>query len=127
MSLEMDSGRGQAVGSLIRLHGRIFGLRLSVDEVVTERSPPLRKVWETTGTPRLLVIGHYRMGFELSPRGPDCTLRVFIEYSRPETAPASWLGLAFGGYYARWCVQRMVADAVRHFDAFSGNAASSRT
>ena len=44
------------------MNGRILGLKLSLDEVVTERDPPARKVWETVGVPRLLVIGPYRMG-----------------------------------------------------------------
>lgn len=30
---------------------------------MVERQPPWRTVWETVGTPRLLVIGGYRMGF----------------------------------------------------------------
>src|SRR5687768_6892115 len=115
MRVDLDERRGQAVGSRIRLKGRVLGFELAVEEIVTERDPPLRKVWETAGTPKLLVIGHYRMGFELSPRGPDSVLRVFIEYSRPTRAPASWLGLVFGDYYARWCVQRMIEDAARQF------------
>ena len=115
MKVELDEGRGQRVGSRIRLAGRVFGVELSVEELVTERKPPRRKVWETTGSPKLLVIGHYRMGFDLSPRGKDTLLRVFIEYALPERAPARWLGRLFGRYYARWCTQRMVDDAGKHF------------
>ena len=119
MKLEVDAGRGQKVGSRIRLAGRVLGIDLSVDEVVTERSPPFRKVWETTGSPRLLVIGHYRMGFELSPQGSESVLRVFIDYALPKTAAAHWLGRLFGRYYARWCTQQMVDGAVRHFASFA--------
>src|SRR6185503_6430544 len=108
---EFDEGRGQRLGSRIRLAGRVFGIELSVEEVVTERDPPLRKVWETIGTPRLLVIGHYRMGFELVAQGTGSTLRVFIYYALPERAPARWLGRLLGRRYARWCTQRMVDDA----------------
>ncbi len=115
MQTELDEGRGQRVGSRIRLSGQVLGVRLSVEETVTERYPPHRKVWETTGTPRLLVIGHYRMGFELSPQGNASMLRVFIEYAWPEALPARWLGRLFGRYYARWCTQQMVDDAVKHF------------
>lgn len=115
MRIELDEGRGQKIGSRIRLAGRLFGIELSVDEIVTEREPPRRKVWQTTGSPRLLVIGHYRMGFELSPRDGHSVLRVFIDYSLPAQAPARWLGLLFAGFYARWCTRRMVDDAARHF------------
>ena len=51
MQIELDAGRGQTVGSRIRLSGRVFGLTLSVEEIVTERVPPQRKVWETIGSP----------------------------------------------------------------------------
>lgn len=117
MKTELDEGLGQRVGSRIRLAGRVFGVELLVDEMVTERDPPRRKVWETTTAPKLLVIGHYRMGFELSPQGNGSTLRVFIEYALPEMAPSRWLGRMFGRPYARWCTQQMVDDAVKHFAA----------
>ena len=117
METEIDSGRGQKIGSRIRLSGRVFGVGLSVEEIVVERDPPRRKVWETTGTPKLLVIGRYRMGFELSPRGKWSMLRVFIEYALPERGLARWLGRLFGRYYARWCTQQMVDDAVKHFES----------
>lgn len=115
MVTQLDEGRGQVPGSRIRLSGRVFGLQLSVEEVVTERDPPHRKFWETVGTPKLLVIGPYRMGFELSRQDDNCLLRVSIDYALPVIAPARWLGRAFGRYYAEWCTQKMVDDAVKHF------------
>ena len=122
METILDEGRGQKVGSQIRLSGQVFGVELSVEEIVAERNPPRRKVWETTGAPKLLVIGHYRMGFELSPRGNGSMLRVFIEYTLPERGAARWLGRLFGRYYARWCTQQMVDDAVKHFETRPGSA-----
>lgn len=96
--------------------GRIVGLKLSLDEVVTERQPPTRKAWETVGSPRLLVIGPYRMGFDVTPRGSGSQHRVFIDYALPARWPERRLGRLFGGYYARWCTQSMVADAVKQFE-----------
>ncbi len=55
--LDTDERHGQAVGSVIRMTGRVLGLRLSVEESVTRRDPPREKVWATIGEPRLLVIG----------------------------------------------------------------------
>ena len=115
MEIGLDADRGRKVGSRIRLAGRVFGIALLVEEVVTEREPPRRKVWQTTGSPKLLVIRHYRMGFELLPRDGHSVLRVFIDYSLPAEAPARWLGLLFAGCYARWCTRRMAGDAVKHF------------
>ena len=45
MQVETDALLGQAIGSLIRITGRVLGLNLMVEEVVTERVPPLRKTW----------------------------------------------------------------------------------
>ena len=96
MTTVLDERRGQSVGSHIRVSGRVLGLELSLDEVVTERQPPTRKVWETVGSPRLLVIGPYRMGFEVTPRGSGSLLRVFIDYAMPAPWPERWLGRVFG-------------------------------
>ena len=117
MAVELDEGRGQRVGSRIRVAGRVFGFQLAVEEIVTERNPPQSKVWETTMPPRLLVVGHYRMGVEITPESDGAQLRVFIDYALPEMAPARWLGYLFGRCYARWCTKRMVRDTARHFTA----------
>jgi len=126
MQTELDAGRGQTVSSRIRLSGRVFGLELSVEEIVTERVPPQRKAWETTGSPRLLVIGHYRIGFEIVPQENGSALRVYIDYALPEDAPARWLGFLFGRYYARWCTQQMVRDTVEQFASFHAKSPGAR-
>ena len=115
LETQIDQGRGQKVSSRIRLSGRVCGVDLSVEEIVVERDPPRRKVWETTGAPQRLVIGHYRMGFDLSAYESGSLLGVFIDYALPARAPARWLGRLFGPYYARWRTRQMVDDAVKHF------------
>jgi hypothetical protein len=75
------------------------------------REPPARKVWETVGEPRLLVIGAYRMGFDLSPRRATTSLRVWIDYDLPRAALWRIVGAVAGHVYARWCARRMVSDA----------------
>ena len=97
------------------MHGSVLGIPVSLEEEVTERQPPTTKLWETTGNPRLLVISHYRMGFELAPRGAASLVRVFIDYGLPTTAPQSWLGGLLGGVYARWCTKQIADGAARHF------------
>ena len=115
MTTETDEAGGRSVGSHIRLSGRILGMQLYVDEVVTQRNPPFEKTWETVAEPRLLVIGAYRMGFTVADDGSDSRLRVFIDYALPSRGVAHWLGRLLGGSYARWCTRRMVADAARHY------------
>lgn len=114
MQYQFDEAQGKAPGASIRLSGKMLGLRLVVDEVVTRHEPPWAKSWRTVGRPRMLVIGAYEMGFEIQPRPAGCSLKVFIRYSLP-TGRCRLAGWLLGGWYARWCVRSMVRDAVRHF------------
>ena len=114
MQIETDEGEGRTIGSRVRMHGAIFGMELVLEEVVTERKVPLRKVWETVDA-KLLVIGQYRLGFELEPKNLASSLRVFIDYELPANLFARWLGFLFGRIYARWCTVRMARDAIEHF------------
>lgn len=111
MRIETDPLRGQAVGSEIRIIGRVLGVPIWVTEKVTDYAPPLRKVWMTTVEPRLLVIGCYRMGVELAQMAQAVQLRVWIEYDLPTGWFTRILGQLFGGVYAQWCVDQMLRDA----------------
>ena len=115
MDTVLDDARGRQVGSRIAVRGRVFGLLLSLDERVIERVPPYRKAWETEGEPHLFVVGAYRMGFELSP-GVVTGARIWIDYDLPKSGIGRWLGVILGGWYARWCVDRMLGDASTAFD-----------
>lgn len=125
MEIYLDAAGARSVGSKFGFKGAILGIPLSVDEVVTKRDPPGRKVWETIGEPKLWVIGRYRMGFEITPQGNAARLRVFIEYALPQAGLSRLLGILFGNIYARWCTTRMAGDAGRHFqNALTGPVAS---
>lgn len=117
MSIDVDADGGHVVGSKIRMQGRMMGIPLSLEEVITERQVPGRKAWQTIGTPTLLIMAHYRMGFEVTPCGDSSMVRVFIDYSLPTTAPGSWVGRLLGGVYARWCTRQMADDAAKRFDS----------
>jgi hypothetical protein len=115
MTYVFDRANGRAVGSIIKMGGNVLGLKLSVEEVVVERIPPLRKSWETLGRPHLLVIGSYRMGFEIAAAGDRNRLRVFINYNHPRSGGGQVLAFLFARMYARWCIRRMADTAVLNF------------
>ena len=108
MDTQVDSERGQKVGSHIRMRSRVFGLNLFLDEVVTQYEPPHLKIWQTVGDLNLLVIGHYQMGFEILGENGKSKFTVFIRYKLPESMGTRWLGYIFGGFYAKWCVRQML-------------------
>lgn len=114
MQFSYDEGGGRAVGSKIRMGGSVLGLRIMLEEVVIERVPPVRKVWETLGEPHLLVIGGYRMGFEIVPQADRSRLKVFIDWRDP--GPRwRWLGRLLGRAYAKWCTESMARGAADFF------------
>ena len=115
METSLDNARGKSVGSHLRMKGKMMGIELFLEEVVTERDPPHHKAWETIGRPRLLVIDHYRLGFDITEVDNSSELRVFIDYDLPAASSLRWLGLILGKMYAKWCVHQMVNDARTHF------------
>jgi hypothetical protein len=125
MSFELDAAAGSAVGSVIRMQGRILGLEMLVEEVVTVRAPPWRKTWKTRAPVRLLIIGGYRMGFEITAVPIGSALCVFIDYEIPKGFAGRLAGMLLGRCYARWCVDRMATDARQRF--LTPEAAESRS
>ena len=115
MAVEVDADGGSSVGSLICMSGSMMGISLDLKEIVTLHRAPYQKILETIGTPNLKVIAHYRMGFELTPRGDSPELYVSIDYRLPASGPGTWFYRLIGGIYTRWCVKRMVDDAVKAF------------
>jgi hypothetical protein len=115
MSIDVDAGGGQVVGSKIRMAGSVMGIPISLEEVICERQAPYKKQWETIGTPKLIVMAHYRMGFEVTPTGDSSLVRVFIDYSLPMGFVGQCLGRLFGSVYAKWCTQSMTRDAAERF------------
>jgi hypothetical protein len=69
MFYEFDAAKGRAVGSVIRMGGNFLWFKLLVEEEVIVHEPPNRKVWETRGPSNLIIIGGYRMGFEIKASG----------------------------------------------------------
>ncbi len=115
MEVQTDEGHGQKVGSHIRLNGKVLGINLFLDEVITQHDPPYRKAWQTVGNINLLVIGHYGMGMEIKPEGSSSRFRVSIDYELPKSLNTRWLGYLFGGIYAKWCVSQMIKGVSEHF------------
>ena len=66
-----------------------------------------------------LIVGGYAMGFRINPMPRACRLTVWIDCTLPEGAIGRLFGSLFAGYYARWCVSRMISDAALAFPAAS--------
>lgn len=113
MNTSIDEKGGKEVGSHIQMDGNIYGIKLYLDEVITKREPPFIKIWETVGTPKLLVVGSYQMKVEIKPQENGSLLTVSIDYNLPDKN--IWLGKLFGEFYAKWCVQQILKAPSEHF------------
>lgn len=113
MDTSVDKGHGQIIGSHIKMSGRVFGVNIFLDEVVTRHEPPILKAWETVGDLNLLVIGHYQMEIKIQPKNSKSLLNISIDYDLPQKN--AWLGRLFGDVYARWCVKQMINGVKDHF------------
>lgn len=114
---KIDEGKGQKVGSHIQMAGKILGIKMFLDEVIIKREPPFRKSWETVGNLNLLVIGNYELGFKITPENNNSKLKVYIDYELPRSLRTHWLGILFGGMYAKMCVQQMTNGVKNHFNS----------
>lgn len=113
MTTAIDNLAGKAVGSVIRIEGKVLGISLSLAEKIVRHEPPRLKSWETIGIPRLIVIGGYSMGFYIIPAGDGCLVTVYIDYEFPLNRPGQWLGRLLGPAYARWCINRIIEAAMK--------------
>lgn len=118
MNYEFDEGKGQRLGSHVRLLGSFLGLELTIDEQVIDRVPERSKAWQTVGNPHVFILAEYRMGFSLQQLPRGCRVTAFIDYRLPARGFQRLLGRMAGGIYARWCVNNVIEQAAAHF----GNA-----
>jgi hypothetical protein len=115
MSVAADVHEGRAIGSIIRLSGAFAGIPISVAQIITDRTPPTRKVWETLPQARLLILEAYCMGFDIEGHGPGSSLRVWIKYRSTQRGFWALAASLFAGLYAQWCLDSIVKDVSRHF------------
>lgn len=115
MNTHIDKGRFQKVGSHLKMDGTVLGIKLFLDEIVTQHEPPVKKEWQTVGNINLLVIDHYRLGFQIEPDNSNSKLKVYIDYDLPKSPKTCLLGFLFGKMYAKWCVNQMINGMEKHF------------
>lgn len=116
METKLDVDKGKKIGSHITMTGDVFGFNLFLDEIITIHESPYRKEWQTIDKINLLVIDHYALGFEITPKATGSKLKVYINYNLPNSWKTQWLGFLFGRMYAKWCVIQMITGVKEHFE-----------
>lgn len=115
MKTEIDAQGGKAVGSHIKMYGSAFGINIFLDEVITIHEPPHHKEWQTVGDLKILVIGHYKLGFYIEPIAEGSKFTVYMDYEQPKSLGSKLLYFFFSRVYANWCVMQMINGVKNHF------------
>ena len=116
MEIERLPGPEKGVGSTYRWKGGVLGLPLDFTETVTLWKENEKKVWETTGEPKLIILGWYRMRLVTEPREGGTLASLEIEYTHHEGFFYKILSAALAGWYADWCLTRMLGDAKKSLE-----------
>ena len=116
MEMERLPGPEKGVGAGFRWTGRVLGFSLDFTETVTLWKENEKKVWETIGSPKLIILGWYRMRLVTEARGNGTRASLQIEYAPPEGFFYKLLSKALAGWYADWCLSRMLGDTKKSLE-----------
>jgi len=92
-----------------------MGFNIYLKEEIIERKVNDKKTWKTVRSQRLIILDRYRMGFYIDQVEEGTKVTIFIVYVLPKGIKKI-LGLLFGNWYARWCVDQMLKDLACHFE-----------
>ena len=112
LKLEIMTPEPTDVGAVYRYSGRMVGLPIDFSETVTRYVVGREKVWQTIGTPQLLIIGGYEMRVLVEPvSARSSRLTIGIDYELPRALIGRLLGWVLAGTYSRWCLSSMTEGA----------------
>jgi len=77
MQVEILSRNTRGLGASYRWTGGVLGMPIDFSETVVNWVKGKERVWRTIGDPKIIIMGHYEMGFSLTPI-PSGTRLTFL-------------------------------------------------
>lgn len=116
LMLEQLPGPSQGLGASFHWSGSVMGMPIDITETVTKWVVNKEKIWETIGTPKIIILGWYRMILktEAVKEGTEASLQ--IDYTKPRGAFRIILYYLLSHWYCNWCLNNMLNDTKIHFD-----------
>jgi hypothetical protein len=111
LTLEVLSKNKTGLGATYRWYGQVMGMAMDFSEEVTEWVKNKRRVWETTGKPKLIIMNGYKMWFEVEPVKNKTRITFGITYDLPRDLRGKILGAISAKWYSKWCLKSMTQDA----------------
>ena len=116
LTLEQLEGPSKGVGATFHWTGKVMGMPIDITETVTKWIENKEKVWETIGSPKIIILGWYRMSLKTEPAKEGTLASLQIEYTQPNGWFYKILSFFFAGWYSRWCLNNMLNDTKKEFE-----------
>ncbi len=110
LKIEQLPGPEKGVGATFRWKGKVLGLPIDFTETVTHWKENEEKVWETIGSPQMIILGWYRMRLTTEPNENGTLASLEIQYMPPKGFFYNLLSAVSARRYADWCLSKMLGD-----------------
>jgi len=116
LTLEQLEGPSKGVGATFHWSGKVMGMPIDITETVTKWIENKEKVWETIGSPKIIILGWYRMILKIESVKKGTLTSLEIEYTKPNGWFYKIMSFLFSGWYSRWCLNNMLNDTKNHLE-----------
>ncbi len=113
LQVEQLSVNSEGQGATYRWHGKVYGLPVDFTVVVEKWIKNRERASRTVGSARLIVMSGFRLHFTLAPMDRGTRIAIDFEYDLPSSLLGRFLSRLFGRRYGDWCLDMMMADALR--------------
>lgn len=111
MELEFLTPYKTGPNTKYRWTGKVLWRKLDFTVEVTKWIRGKEKVWETIGTPQLVIYSWFRMNLKVEPNTNESIAHLSISYEKPKGCFNKILCLLLGDWYCKWCLKNMLNDA----------------
>lgn len=111
MKIEFLSPHQTGLNTKYRCTGKVLWMPLDFTVVVTEWVRGREKSWETTGSPKMIIMSWFKMELIVSGNNLRSGARLSISYEKPKGILNRALCFLLAGWYCRWCLKQMLNDA----------------
>ena len=98
------------MGTKYRWTGKMMGIKMDFSVEVTKWVKDEEKIWETTGTPKMIIYSWYQMHLQLTKFPGSTSAELSISYEKPDGLFYQLLSFLFADWYCRWCLKHMLED-----------------
>lgn len=110
LNLEFLTEQHKGMGTRYRWTGKMMGMKMDFTVEVTKWKEGEEKIWETLGTPELIIYSWYRMHLKLAKVANGTLAKLSISYDKPKEWFYKLLYFLFADWYCRWCLKHMLED-----------------